>query len=94
MLANKNDMYQYEEVKDDEGRALAKEINAFYFRTSAKDENGGIDEVFTSIGQKFLNPDKEIVSNLTKEEYKNRGERLMREKIKNDNNNTQKKGCC
>ena len=89
-------MYQYEEVNDNEGRQLAKDINAFYFRTSAKkEENGGIDEVFTIIGKKFLNPDQEIVNNLNKEEYKNRGEKLLREKIKNDSNaNNQRRSCC
>ncbi len=29
-------MYQYEEVSNDEGLALAKELNAIYKRTSAK----------------------------------------------------------
>ena len=56
-----------EEVTDNEGKSLAKEINAKYMRTSAK-LNSSIDEMFNSIGKKFLNPNSEITSNLTKEE--------------------------
>ena len=56
-----------EEVTDNEGKSLAKEINAIYMRTSAK-LNSSIDEMFNSIGKKFLNPNSEITSNLTKEE--------------------------
>ena len=34
-------MYQFEEVSDDEGRLFAKELNAIYKRTSAKNQTGG-----------------------------------------------------
>ena len=64
-------MYQFEEVKNDEGLALAKELKAIYHRTSAKEASGGIDELFKSIGKKFLDPNSEITSNMTKEELKN-----------------------
>ena len=84
-------MYQYEEVTNDEGLALAKEINSIYQKTSAKEASGGIDELFKNIGKKFLHPESEITSNMTKEELKNRGEKIMRDKIKNNKN---KKSCC
>ena len=85
-------MYQSEEVKNEEGLALAKELNCIYQRTSAKENTGGgIDELFKNIGKKFLNPDSEITSNMTKEELKSKGEKLMREKIKS---NQKKKSCC
>ena len=83
-------MYEFQEVTNDEGLALAKEINAIYQITSAK-ASSGIDELFKNIGKKFLNPDSEIESNMTKEELKNRGEKIMRDKIKN---NQKKKNCC
>ena len=71
---------------------LAKELKAIYHRTSAKNANGGgIDELFKNIGKIFLNPDSEIESNMTKEELKNRGEKIMRDKIKH---NQKKKNCC
>ena len=91
MVGNKNDMYQFEEVTNDEGIALAKELNSIYQRTSAKETSGGIDELFKSIGKKFLDPDSEITSNMTKEELKKHGEKLRREQIKNQE---KKGGCC
>ena len=84
-------MYQFEEVKNNEGIAFAKEINAIYKRTSAKlQSEGGIDDLFLKIGKQFLHPENEITSKMTKEELKNRGMQLKREKIKNG----QKKGKC
>ena len=83
-------MYQYQEVTNDEGLALAKEINAIFKITSAKN-SVGIDELFKNIGTKFLDPESENTSNMTKEELKNRGEKIMREKIKN---NQKQKKCC
>ena len=90
MVGNKNDMYQYQEVTNDEGLALAKEINAIFKITSAKN-SVGIDELFKTIGVKFLDPESENTTNMTKEELKNRGEKIMRDKIKN---NQKRKGCC
>ena len=91
LVGNKDDMYQYEEVSNAEGLALAKELNAIYKRTSAKaQQGGGIDDLFKMIGKQFLHPENEITSNMTKEELKNRGMQLKREKIKNG----QKKGKC
>ena len=81
MVGNKNDMYQYQEVTNDEGLALAKEINAIFKITSAKN-SVGIDELFKTIGVKFLDPESENTTNMTKEELKNRGEKIMRDKIK------------
>ena len=68
-------MYQFEEVKNDEGLALAKELKAIYHRTSAKEASGGIDELFKSIGKKFLDPNSEITS---------KGQKKMRDKIRNN----------
>ncbi len=91
LAGNKSDNYMSEEVTDNEGKALAKEINSIYMRTSAK-LNSSIDEMFNSIGKKFLNPDSEITSNLTKEEMIQKSEKLRRDQIKN--NNTRKRNCC
>ena len=66
-------------------------MKAIYQSTSAKEESGGIDELFKNIGKKILDPNTVITSNLTKEEQKKRGEQLLKEKIKNEN---KKKGCC
>ena len=85
-------MYQFQEVTDEEGREFAKELDAIYKRTSAKNQTGGgIDDLFKDIGIKFLHPESENTSVLTKEEIKSKGEKLQREKIKNEK---KKKGCC
>ena len=84
-------MYQYEEVPYNDGLALAKELNSIFKITSAKETSGGIDELFKTIGKKFLDPNSENTSNMTKEELKNKGEKIMRDKIKN---NQKKKTCC
>ena len=96
LAGNKSDNYLKEQVSDNEGKALAKEINAIYMRTSAK-LNSSIDEIFNSIGNKFLNPEMEITSNLTREEMIQKSEKLRRDKIKlnnNSNSNKNKKKCC
>jgi small GTP-binding protein len=90
LAGNKSDNYMNEQVTDNEGKALAKEINAIYKRTSAK-LNTSIDEMFNDIGKKFLNPNSEITSNLTKEEMIQKSEKLRRDQIKNSNKN---KNCC
>ncbi len=88
-------MYIYEEVKKDEGISLAKEIGAIYRRTSAKDIEGGVDELFKNIGQLYLDPNSDIASNMTKEELKKRGEKIRRDNIKNNNNGKKvPKRCC
>ena len=84
-------MYQNEEVPNNEGLALAKELNSIFKITSAKETSGGIDELFKTIGKKFLDPNSENTTNMTKEELKNKGEKIMRDKIKN---NQKKKACC
>ena len=85
-------MYQFQEVTDEEGREFAKELDAIYKRTSAKNQTGGgIDDLFKDIGIKFLHPESENTSVLTKEEIKSKGEKLQREKIKNEQ---KKKNCC
>ena len=84
-------MYQFQEVTDEEGREFAKELDAIYKRTSAKNQTGGgIDDLFKNIGTKFLNPKAENTSVLTKEELKQRGQQLKQERIQNG----KKGGCC
>ena len=54
IAGNKDDLYENEEVDEDEGTKLASEYNAIFQLTSAKDSYG-IDDLFTKIGKKFLN---------------------------------------
>ncbi len=92
MVGNKNDLYEHEEVSNKEGIELAKSLDAIYQRTSAKEESGGIDELFKNIGRKVIKTNVELNNYLTKEERKKKNEKLMINKIKNEKG--AKKGCC
>lgn len=91
MAGNKTDMYEYEEVSEQEAKAFAKDIGAIFQTTSAKLSNG-VDELFKMIGKKFVNPDAENVSNLTKEEMEQRKKQIKIKEIKNQKQ--EKGGCC
>ena len=55
IAANKCDLYDDEEVKEEEGREFAEKIGAFYKLTSAS-SNQGIEELFKTVGNRFLDP--------------------------------------
>lgn len=80
MVGNKNDLIELEQVTNDEGLEFAKDINALYKRTSAKDISGGIDELFKSLGKKLLDSNFEI-----------KEENINLKQFQNDINN---KRCC
>ena len=84
-------MYEYEEVTEQEAKGFAKEIGAIFQTTSAKLSNG-VDELFKMIGKKFVNPDTENISNLTKEEAEQRKKQIKIKEIKNQRQ--EKGGCC
>ena len=79
-------MYENEEVEENEGKELAKKLNALFQKTSAK-EATGVEELFTNIGQRFLNPSG--AGDTSKGDDKNRIKL-----DKNNGNNNKKKGCC
>ena len=47
LAGNKNDMYEHEEVEENEGKELAKELGAIFQKTSAKESTGVEDLFFT-----------------------------------------------
>ena len=55
IAANKSDLFDKEEVDEDEVREFAKEIGAIFRLTSAYNSSG-IDELFTALGRKYLDP--------------------------------------
>ena len=99
LAANKCDDYINQKVNIDEGKELAKKLNAIFALTSAKQGNG-IEYLFKLIAEKFVDPNKNIA-----ESYMNKNEILeYRNKIKieeirkkqqsiNKNKNKKKK-CC
>jgi small GTP-binding protein len=56
IVGNKSDLYEIEEVNDNEAKNYANEIGADYFLVSAKNGNG-IENMFNNFVDKFLSPD-------------------------------------
>ena len=55
LCASKSDLYEIQEVSDDEARTFAKENNLIFKETSSKNASG-IDEMFKYIGNKIIDP--------------------------------------
>ena len=75
LAGNKNDMYEHEEVEENEGKDLAKELGAIFQKTSAK-ESTGVEDLFVKIGKKFINPNSTESTNTVNAENKLRGQKL------------------
>ena len=61
VVANKSDLYDNAEVKNEEGEEFAKSIGALFQSTSAKSDTG-ITNLFDNIGQKYFNPNFDATS--------------------------------
>ena len=55
IVANKNDLYESEEVDEEEAKQFAKDLDIIFGRTSAS-SGEGIDAIFEEIGNRILNP--------------------------------------
>ena len=66
MAANKCDLYEKEQVSEEEGRDFAKEINAIFQYTSAK-EDIGINKLFESIAKEYFERNEEKIKERAKE---------------------------
>ena len=56
--------------------AFVKQYNSIFQTTTAKDSNRSINLLFKNIGKKYLNPNIEKTSTMTKEEVQKRGQQL------------------
>jgi len=104
IAANKSDLLDREQVNEDEARNFAKENNALFYETSAKNSIG-VNELFIGIGKKFygLDPDLKLKDDNNENERsdikeqnkinENNNIKLNKGKI-NDKDNGNKKGCC
>ena len=91
IVGNKNDLYEQEKIPKAEAEQYAKSINANYRCVSALQSNGGVNELFETLGKnlitnKFCEPKKE-------EENKNNSVVLSREKVSKEDKQ-KKKGKC
>ena len=103
VVGNKSDLYENEQVTDEEGKKFAKEINAIFKITSAL-SNTGIDRLFESIGKKILNPNytEDGINDLSNSTPKNNVNIINKKQERNTiklnnaikNNGKEKKRCC
>ena len=81
IVANKNDLYEKAQVKDEEGEEFAKSVNAIFQSTSAKSDSG-ITQLFNNIGNKYFDPDFDYTAGnkKVKEEYQKKKEEQKQKK--------------
>ena len=79
VVGNKNDLYLEEKVKEDEGEAFAKSINAKFLYTSAKNESN----VFV----KFI---EQMLDDYMGKTFDDRGKSIFIERV----NKKKNQGCC
>ncbi len=94
IAGNKCDLFQEEQVTEEEGRNFAKSIGAVFQLTSCK-ESIGIDELFKECGKKYLEINDLITKNIPK--VKNDKVKLQNDTNNNKDNNNEtktKKKCC
>ena len=92
VVGSKSDCFIDEEVSEETARNYAKEINAIFMLTSAK-QGTNIDLLFETLVRKYLEPE---FTKKVDEMKKDKGEVAMvtAEKNKEDNKNKKKKRCC
>ena len=98
VVGNKSDLYENEQVSDEEGKKFAKEIHGIYKSTSAL-SGGGIDRLFESIGKKILDPnyngDDEGDIKVNAENKSNLNKKKDTIQLSNQNDGVKiKKKCC
>ena len=107
LVANKIDLYQEQQIKNEVGKAFADEIGAIFQTTSAM-SNSGINILFDHLGKKIIMPDydykaddKEAKENFLKKQKEENDRNKMEEKgvkltntHKDGKDENKKKGCC
>ena len=97
IVGNKEDLLDKEQVDENEARDFAKENNALFFSTSAKNSDA-INQLFIDIGKKYTgwNSNAKIELNKENKEKNDNENKKINEEINNDNeenneNKTRKK---
>ena len=88
VAGNKCDMYEKEEVSENEAKQFAEKIGAFFEITSAKN-NTGINDLFNNAANKFVDPTYKSSSGEVKEQ---KGEVTV--VLEQKEHKEKKKGCC
>jgi len=103
VAGNKSDLYEKEEVPEQEAREYAKSIGAIFCLTSAQ-SNSGIEELFEEMGKKFLDPNSTINASENQnldQAHKQKKDEKKKEKKEEQKNiqlknvkKKEKKNCC
>ena len=83
LVGNKLDLYNYTKIKGNEAKMWADSIEAMYFETSAK-TNEGIDDLFEKIGRRILDPNFNYNNNEQKEKELYEKRKKEKKKYKDD----------
>ena len=89
VAGNKCDMYEKEEVSENDARQFAESIGAFFQITSAKN-NTGIKDLFMDAANRFVDPNFKSSSESREQESGSNTVKLDNKDLKKD----KKKGCC
>ena len=89
VAGNKCDLFQEEQVSEEEGKKFAKSIGAVFHLTSCK-ESIGIDELFEECGKKYLE-DNQMINDTNKGKE---GGNIVLDKNKNKEAGPRKRRCC
>ena len=90
VVGNKCDLFEKEAADEEQAKAFAKEINAFFILTSAKNGDG-IEKLFATMTDKFLSPE---FNPKYQELMRERGETKALKTKNNTSNEAKKKKCC
>jgi len=94
IAGNKSDLYEQEDVPENEAREFAQSIGAIYSLTSAK-MNTGVDALFLDAGNKYLDPSFQQRVNQEKEENKEeQGQKITLNKNEVKKEKKKKGGFC
>ena len=77
VVGNKIDLFETEQVNEEEAKNFANSINAGFYITSAK-KNIAITDLFIQSGKKYIDPNSKIESNISKENIQNNDEKKQR----------------
>ena len=89
VAGNKSDLYEKEEVPEQEARDFAKSIGAIFCLTSAQN-NSGINELFRDLSKKYLHLDSDVNSPGEQKQVENHNEE--QKPTQNQNQEQKKKG--
>ena len=92
VVGNKWDLFNEEEVYEEEAKKFAKSIGAIFKLTSCK-ESIGIDELFSECGKRYLEVNK-LIGNEVKVKKDSGNIKLGGTNATNNVNNNNKKKCC